>query len=72
MDHSQNATTLDLHGRRMEEAVSEVTLFLERIRRAATAHSQGQRRMGEGTGVGTKEGAWTVGGEAAAAWVIGG
>lgn len=42
MSHSQNPTTLDLHGRRLEEAISEVTLFLERIRRTVAAHSGGR------------------------------
>mmetsp|Transcript_9003 Transcript_9003/g.21931 ORF Transcript_9003/g.21931 Transcript_9003/m.21931 type:complete len:454 (-) Transcript_9003:71-1432(-) len=41
MAHSQIPTTLDLHGRRLEEAISEVTLFLERIRRTVAAYSRG-------------------------------
>mmetsp|Transcript_31548 Transcript_31548/g.66369 ORF Transcript_31548/g.66369 Transcript_31548/m.66369 type:complete len:372 (-) Transcript_31548:75-1190(-) len=37
-----NATTLDLHGRRLEDAISEVTLFLDRIRRTVAASSMGR------------------------------
>jgi len=39
MSHSQNDPTLDLHGRRLEEAISEVTSFLDRLRRSAAASS---------------------------------
>ncbi|KAL7537768.1 hypothetical protein ACHAWF_005890 [Thalassiosira exigua] len=38
MSHG-TATTLDLHGRRLEDAISEVTLFLERIRRTVAGSS---------------------------------
>ncbi|KAL7543012.1 hypothetical protein ACHAXR_012302 [Thalassiosira sp. AJA248-18] len=41
MSHTPtNVTTLDLHGRRLEDAISEVTLFLERIRRTASSRGR--------------------------------
>lgn len=41
-----NPTTLDLHGKRLEEAIYEVTIFLERIRRAVAASSRGRSLTG--------------------------
>ncbi|KAL9189524.1 hypothetical protein ACHAXT_009199 [Thalassiosira profunda] len=40
MSRCPNPTTLDLHGCRLEEAISEVTLFLERIRRTVASASR--------------------------------
>lgn len=41
MTNSQSVTTLDLHGYRLEEAISEVTTFLDRIRRTVAGSSGG-------------------------------
>ena len=40
-----SATSLDLHGRNFEDAISEVTLFLERIRRTVASSSRGRGRQ---------------------------
>eukprot|EP00584_Thalassiosira_punctigera_P004522 CAMPEP_0172539974 /NCGR_PEP_ID=MMETSP1067-20121228/11069_1 /TAXON_ID=265564 ORGANISM="Thalassiosira punctigera, Strain Tpunct2005C2" /NCGR_SAMPLE_ID=MMETSP1067 /ASSEMBLY_ACC=CAM_ASM_000444 /LENGTH=451 /DNA_ID=CAMNT_0013325743 /DNA_START=146 /DNA_END=1501 /DNA_ORIENTATION=- len=45
MSRYANLTTLDLHGKRLEDAISEVTIFLDRIRRTVAAFSRG--RLGE-------------------------
>ena len=40
-----SATSLDLHGRNFEDAISQVTLFLERIRRTVASSSRGRGRQ---------------------------
>ena len=41
-----SVTTLDLHGYRLEQAISQVTSFLDRIRRTVAASSRKNRLGG--------------------------
>lgn len=48
-------TTLDLHGRRADDAVSDVTLFLERVRRTVDASPASSKGKDTSSGVGNNQ-----------------